>query len=121
MKDKSKMTDVVKSGSSTNSGNMKVKERIPKGVIALVCALPAMHRDIYDIYNILMEIIQFGNDVVSPDTKRYFDSETQNFDVDGIFENWAKPNPDDQSRKIAREVCSTIKKQMFEWLNIDSQ
>ena len=114
MKDKSKMTDVVKFGTSTNSGNMKVKERIPKGVIALVCVLPALHKDIHKIYNILIEIIQFGNDVVSPDTKIYYDSETHDFNVDGIFENWAKPNPDDPSRKIARDVCSIIKKQMFE-------
>ena len=108
MEDKNKM--------STRSRNMKVKARIPEGVIALVRTLPAFNKTIHERYDMLMEIAQYGNDVVLYNTKskKYYNSESQDFDVAGIFGNWTQPNPNDQSRKIARNVCSIIKKQMFE-------
>lgn len=116
MKDRSKIIGTVEFEIDADTRNMKVKTRIPAGVIALVCTLPALNKTIHETYIILMEIIQFGDDVVLYDTKakKYYNSETQDFDVAGIFGNWAKPNPDDPSRKIARDVCSIIKKQMFE-------
>ena len=108
MSDKNK-TDI-------NSRNMKVKATIPKGVIALVDILPALNKTIHKTHDILMEIIQFGNDVALHDTKakQYYNIETQDFDVTGIFKNWDKINHKDPSHKIAKDVCSIIKEHMFE-------
>ena len=116
MNDKSKIVGAVESEIDIDTRYMKIKARIPEGVIGLVRTLPALNKTIHERYDILMEIVQYGNDIALHGTKskKYYNIETQEFDVNGIFGNWAKPNPNDNSRKIAREVCSIIKKQMFE-------
>lgn len=97
---------------------MKVKARIPKGVIALVCTIPALNRneELQDLYNVLIEIIQFKDTVASNGqfAKEYFDKSTKQFDVDAIFKKWSELNPDDPSRKMVRGVCAIIKEEMFE-------
>lgn len=97
---------------------MKVKQRIPQGVIALVCVLPALNKQdqVQKMYKILIEIIQFREEVSSHETtaKEYYDSMKKEFDVERIFGEWSTPNDDDPSRKIVRDVCSIIKEQMFE-------
>ncbi|TGC09462.1 hypothetical protein [Methanolobus halotolerans] len=97
---------------------MKLKTPIPKGVIALVSVLPALNKnaDLQSIHAVLVEIIQFGESVSSngKDAKNFYDSSTKEFDVDSIFGKWAESKLSDTSRKIAREVCLIIKREMFE-------
>lgn len=86
---------------------MKVKRVVPKGIIALICALSSIYCD--DSVCHLQEKLL---DIAFNERGEYIDP----LYVDAIFGPWAIFEPyDDNHRKIIKEVLVIIKNELFDY------